>query len=234
MKLAADLHIHSCLSTCADMEMTPNNIVNMACLKGLDAIAICDHNSAMNLPAAALVAEQNGLLLLPGIEVESREEVHVLCYFPTVAQALDMGDYVYQALPDIPNNPKFFGQQVIMDDMDCPIGTIQKLLIQSTMLSIDDIVKQCRVLGGTPVPAHINRPANSLLACLGFIPPQLELTAMEVYGHLPLPDIPLDRYHITCSSDAHRLGDILERERFITAYSRSAEGILEYLAKVKI
>lgn len=210
--------------------MTPNNIVNMAFLKGLDAIAVCDHNSAMNLPAIALVAERRDIILVPGLEVESCEEVHVLCYFPTVAQALDMGDYVYDALPDIPNNPKFFGQQVIMDDMDGTIATLDKLLVQSTMLSIDEIVNKCRELGGVPVPAHINRPANSLLSSLGFIPPQLQLTALEVYKHLHTPNVPLDAYRITHSSDAHRLGDISEREDFITAYSRRVEGILDFLA----
>jgi len=210
--------------------MTPNNIVNMACLKGLDVIAVCDHNSAMNLPAIALVAEQQNLLLIPGLEVESCEEVHVLCYFPTVAQALDMGDYVYDALPNIPNNPKFFGQQVVMDDLDDPIATLDKLLVQSTVLSIDEIVKKCRSLGGVPVPAHINRPANSLISSLGFIPPQLNLTAVEVYKHLHAPNVPLDAYRITHSSDAHRLGDISEREDFVTAYSHSVEGILDYLA----
>lgn len=213
--------------------MTPNNIVNMACLKGLDVISVCDHNTAMNLPAIALVAEQKDLMLLPGIEVESREEVHVLCYFSLVEQALDMSDYVYDALPKVPNNPKFFGQQLIMDDMDGPIDTIDRLLIQSTTLSIDDIVRQCRQLGGVPVPAHINRPANSLLACLGFIPPQLKLTSLEIYKHLPMPNIPLDVYHITYSSDAHRLGDIFERGNYITTYSRSPEGIIQYLASEK-
>lgn len=233
MKLSADLHIHSCLSTCGDMEMTPNNIVNMALLKGLDAIAVCDHNSALNLPAISILAEEKGIVLLPGIEVESREEVHVLCYFPTVAQTLDMGDLVYDALPDIPNNQKFFGHQVVMDDMDEQIGTEKRLLIQSTMLSIDDIVKRCRDLGGVPVPAHINRPANSLLACLGFIPPQLNLSAVEVYKHLPAPNMSLDAYHVTHSSDAHRLQDIFERDNYISAESRSAEGILAYLASGK-
>ena len=88
MKIATDLHIHSCLSPCGDMEMTPNNLVNMAFLKGLDAIALADHNTAKNLPAAKAVADARDLVLVPAIEAESREEVHVLCYFRTVEDAL--------------------------------------------------------------------------------------------------------------------------------------------------
>lgn len=233
MKLAADLHIHSCVSPCGDMDMTPNNIVNMSLLKGLEAIAVCDHNSARNLAACEKVASAAGLLLLPGIEAESREEVHVLCYFPTVEAAEAMGEILYDHLPEVWNVPKFFGAQIVMNEEDEPVDTVDKLLVQSTTLSIDQIVAHCRRLGGVPVPAHINRPANSLLACLGFVPEQLGFCSMEVYTHLAAPRLDLSRYHVLHSSDAHRLDAILERQQFVTALGPGPEGILSYLAYQK-
>lgn len=215
------------------MEMTPNNLVNMAYLKGLEAIAVCDHNSARNLPACKAVADARGLVFLPGLEVETREEVHVLCLFPKVEIALQFGDWVWENLPPMPNNPEFFGQQIAMDEDDQPIDTENKLLIQSTTLAIETVAAACRSSGGVPVPAHINRPSNSLIANLGFVPPDAQFTSLEVYDRLAVSGIDLDRYHIIYNSDAHCLVDISEANRFITAYERSPEGILAYLADAK-
>lgn len=232
MKIAVDLHIHSCVSPCADMDMTPNNLVTMAYLKGLDAIAVSDHNTAKNLPACKAVADARGILLVPAIEVESREEVHVLCYFTSVEAAVAMGGYVYDFLPDIENVPAMFGEQTAMNDDDEPIYTERKLLIQATELTIDEIALKCRALGGVPVPAHINRTSNSLIACLGFIPDEPEFTSVEVYRSLPVKTN-VDAYHVIYSSDAHRLEDIFERDNFIGVEEKSVEGIVRYLAAKK-
>ena len=102
MNIAVDLHMHSCLSPCGDELMTPNNIVNMALIKGLDIIAVCDHNTARHLPAIARVAEEAGLPLLPGMEITTAEEVHLLAYFSSVDKALEFSDYIYPHLPPIP------------------------------------------------------------------------------------------------------------------------------------
>lgn len=233
MKLAVDLHIHSCLSPCSDRDMTPNNIVNMARLKGLDAIAVSDHNSARNLVAAKAAAEAAGLLLVPAIEAESAEEVHVLCYFHTVEDALKMGEVLYEHLPDIENTPKFFGEQLMVDDRDNTVGTEPRLLVQSTHLSVDKIVETCRSLRGIPVPAHINRGSNSILSSLGFIPEHMSFRSVEVCKDIAPPSIELERYHVLCSSDAHELSQILEREHFISVSERSVEGILTYLDSLK-
>ena len=234
MKLAADLHMHSCLSPCGDMLMTPNNIVGMAKLKGLDVIAVSDHNTAKNLPAVQAVANAMDMLLLPAIEAETREEVHVLCYMPSVEAALALGEEIYLALPDNPNMPDFFGEQVIMNEDDEPIGTEPKLLIQSTTLSINELCSSCRALGGVPVPAHINRTSNSLLNNLGFIPPDAEFTAVEVYRSLPVPEYAETfRYHVIYSSDAHDLGAIFERDNFISAEARTVEALLNYMRAPK-
>ncbi len=232
-KLAADLHIHTCLSPCASMEMTPNNTVNMAYLKGLEAIAICDHNSALNLPACKAVADAREMVFIPGIEVETKEEVHVLCYFETVDTALEFGDYIYKHLPPIKNKPDFFGEQVVMDEDDEVVKHVGTLLSQSTTLSIDDVVEACRERGGVPVPAHINRQANSILSALGFLPPSLDFASIEVYKHVPISGVNLDEYHVLYDSDAHQLEDILEKDQFITSYGRSTKGLLQYLAEKK-
>ncbi|MEG1547340.1 MAG: PHP domain-containing protein [Clostridia bacterium] len=233
MKLAVDLHIHSCLSPCGDAEMTPNNIVNMAYIKGLDVIAVSDHNSARNLPAISSVADGCGILLLPALEVETREEVHVLCYLPNVDTALALGEEVYKSLPDMPNMPDFYGEQQVMDEDDAPLDTEPRLLVQSTMLSLDEVTALCRAHGGVPVPAHINRTSNSLISSLGFIPPQPVFTTLEVYSKLPPPKDDLSHYHVLYSSDAHYLENMLERESFISVKERSVAAILDYLNSAK-
>ena len=117
-KLFCDLHIHSCLSPCGDSLMTPNNIVGMAFIKQLDVIAVCDHNCARNLPAIKEVADMMNVLLLPGMELTTREEAHMLCYIKTVEACMAFGETVYAHLPPIPNNEKFFGRQQVMNAQD--------------------------------------------------------------------------------------------------------------------
>ena len=131
MKCAVDLHIHSCLSPCAGDDMTPCNIAGMAYVKHLDCIALTDHNAAENLPAAALAAREMGVCLLPGIEVTSSEEVHILCYFPAVDPAVDFGRMIYDHLPPLPNNKRIFGNQMILGPEDEAQGELSKLLAAS-------------------------------------------------------------------------------------------------------
>lgn len=233
IKLAADLHIHSCLSPCADMEMTPNNLVNMAYLKGLDAIAVCDHNTTRNLPACKAVADARELVFLAGMEVETREEVHVLTLFSALDLAMDFGAWVYAHLPDMPNLPDFFGRQVAMNEDDEPIYEETRMLLQATTLSIDEVAEACLRAGGLPVPAHINRTSNSLINNLGFVPEELKFPTLEVYRHLPVNGVELEGYHVLHNSDAHTLTDIQEREQFLSAYERSAAGLLQYLGEHK-
>ena len=231
MRLAADLHIHSCLSPCADGEMTPNNIVNMAYIKKLDVIAVTDHNSAKNLPAVAGAARKRGLVLLPGLEVQSREEVHLLCYFETLEAALAFGDAIYAHLPDVANRTDIFGEQLVMDANDTVTGAEPRLLIQSLRLSIDEVCALTEDFGGLVVPAHVNREANSILYNLGFIPPGLGFPALEVCAAAPAPAVDLSKYRVIHSSDAHMLGAILEPKQVIEAPARSARGMLQALKK---
>ncbi|HHY78731.1 MAG TPA: PHP domain-containing protein, partial [Clostridiales bacterium] len=161
MKFAYDLHIHSALSPCGDEDMTPNNIVNMALLKGLDLIAVTDHNSGKNLPAVMEVGKRQGLMVVPGIEVQTREEVHILCYFKNLQSALKLDEIIYNCLPDIDNNEEIFGRQLIFDSQDQVIGKIDKLLLSSSALSVNDVFVLTKGLGGICIPAHVDRPAYS-------------------------------------------------------------------------
>ena len=210
MKLNVDLHMHSCLSPCADDDMTPNNLVNMAWLNGLDAIAVSDHNTARNLPAVREAARERGIALLPALEVTTREEVHVLCYFPTVEAALAFDSWVYERLPAIPNAPAFFGRQLLMNARDEVVGQEERLLLSAISAGLEEVACAARAMGGLAVPAHINRGANGILTNLGFIPERAGFTAVEISRRSPPPPIDLSRYMVLCASDAHRLEDIPE------------------------
>lgn len=207
-----DLHIHSCLSPCADDDMTPANICGMAHIKGLDAIAVTDHNTARNLPYVKEAADYYKLILLPGMEVTTREEVHLLGYFPTVDDALEAGEVFSSHLPKIPNRPKFFGNQFIMNTDDEIMGEETRMLIGATDLDLSECTEIIRKRGGVAVPAHINRGSNGLLVNLGLMPEEPAFPVVEVARHMDIhPSIVKDRM-VLYSSDAHQLGNIMEAE----------------------
>lgn len=208
---AYDLHIHSGLSPCADEDMTPNNIVGMACLKGLSLISITDHNSGRNLPAFASVAKEQGIAFMPGIELCTREEVHLLAYFRDLDQAMALSDWCAKRLPDIKNKSDFFGRQLVIDADDKVTGEEPRLLISALDASLEDCADEIRRLGGAPVPAHINRQSHGLLGVLGFLPPCHRFAALEVDRRSPMPAL-TSGLKVLFSSDAHSLGDILEAE----------------------
>lgn len=226
--VAVDLHMHSCLSPCGDALMTPNNIAKMAMLKGLDLIAVTDHNTAGQLPAVAKVCGDVGIHLLPGMELTTREEVHLLAYFRTLDAALRFSGEVYPFLPPIKNRVEFFGEQLLLNHEDEVIGAEDKLLLTALDLSLDELTERIWKAGGIPVPAHVNRGGNGLLNVLGFVPPNANYPALEVARHLPCPALP-DGHIALHASDAHRLEDILEREVFLPLNSPTADGFFDYL-----
>ncbi|MCK4819193.1 PHP domain-containing protein, partial [bacterium] len=175
----SDLHIHSCLSPCADLDMSPKAIVERSLEQGLDIIAVCDHNSAENVAASIRASVKHGLRVLPGIEISSKEEVHILAIFETVEQALSMQDVVYKHLKGT-NRPELFGDQVIANEFDEVDGFNDRLLIGATSMGVEKIVKETGRLGGLSIASHVDRPSFSILGQLGFIPPDLELDAIEV------------------------------------------------------
>lgn len=216
-----DFHIHSALSPCGDKDMTPNNIVNMAAIIGLDAIAISDHNSVGNVRAAMKVGEQVGVKVLAGMEVETAEEIHVLTLYNTIDAAEEVAKIVYDALPDIKNRPEIFGNQYYMDEEDNIVGEEEKLLISPTTIQVEDLAKLVKGVGGLVFPAHVDRHSYSILTNLGFIPEDLDIDGIEIskkVGDIDAyigsrPD--LAKYRYIRNSDAHYLTDIAERDAFI-------------------
>lgn len=232
MRLFYDLHTHSCLSPCGDMEMTPNNLVNMAYLKGIEMLAVSDHNHAGNLRAIAAICEARDILHIPAIEAETREEVHVVCYLPTVSAAEELADVLYKSLPDMPYDANFFGEQVIMNDDDEEIKRLDKLLIQATTYSIEELFGLCREIGGEPVPAHINKDANSILAILGFIPPDLGAKTVEFNKNAGAPMFfDPNSAAVLRSSDAHMLEALSERENSIELEEKSVACFLDTIRR---
>ena len=208
----ADLHVHTCLSPCADWGMSPRRIVARGRELGLDLIAVCDHNSAENAAVLVQAGREVGLSVLPGLEVCSREEVHLLTLFDEPDRALQMQAAVYARLPGT-NRPEVFGHQIVATVADEVLAENPRLLIGACDLALQEIQRTARNLGGLCVAAHVDRPANGLLQQLGFIPAGLELDGAEL-SRRTTPDDARARWPelrgLTCiaSSDAHFLEDI--------------------------
>ena len=139
INLNYDLHLHSCLSPCGDNDMTPNNIVGMSVVKELDVIAVTDHNSCKNCPAVKKIADHYGIIAIPGMELCTVEEVHVLCLFKKLDDAMNFDSYVSKHIIAIPNNEEVFGKQLICNEDDEIIGKEENLLINSTDISFDKV-----------------------------------------------------------------------------------------------
>lgn len=208
----ADLHIHTCLSPCAGWEMTPTKIIKKARDQGLDIIAVCDHNSSKNAPSVMTLGKKEGITVLPGLEICTREEVHLLAILDTLKQAAAVEEVVHQGLTQ-DNTPEIFGYQVIADSRDQVLGEEEKLLIQACHLGVKEAVDLIHCLGGMAIASHIDRPSYSILSQLGFIPGDLGLDGIEItvqtFTHKREQHF-LDKTTLPCivSSDAHRLEDI--------------------------
>lgn len=231
MKLYYDFHIHSALSPCGDNDMTPNNLINMSIIKGLDAVALTDHNACENVRAAAAVAGDK-IIFIPGMEVETSEEVHIVTLFPTADAAEEMQRILTDSSPFIPNRPEIFGNQYIMDENDEIGGEIDRMLVTASGLDIYTVVAAAKDLGGIAYPAHIDRESYSVLSNLGFIPPDLDISAVEITekSRAALEGEYSNRYNIITSSDAHYLWDISERNHYIEVSDTSVRGILNAIS----
>ncbi len=231
MKLYYDFHIHSALSPCGDNDMTPNNLINMSIIKGLDAVALTDHNACENVRAAAAVAGDK-IIFIPGMEVETSEEVHIVTLFPTADAAEEMQRILTDSSPFIPNRPEIFGNQYIMDENDEICGEIDRMLVTASGLDIYTVVAVAKDLGGIAYPAHIDRESYSVLSNLGFIPPDLDISAVEITekSRTALEGEYSNRYNIITSSDAHYLWDISERNHYIEVSDASVRGILNAIS----
>ena len=236
ISLTYDLHIHSCLSPCGDDDMTPANIAGMCAIKGLDVVALTDHNSSKNCPAFLAAAEEYGLLAIPGMEINTSEEVHAVCLFPTLEAAMDFDAYVYARLVKFPNKEEIFGKQQIYDADDQVCGTEPNLLINATEISFEGLWELVRSFKGVMFPAHIDKTANSLIANLGFIPADRKFVTAEVKDlknlhRLRRTEPYLDGCRIISNSDAHYLEEINEPELTLQVEERSAAAVVDALAR---
>lgn len=229
MKLTYDFHIHTALSPCGDNSMTPNNIVNMALVNELDAIAITDHNSCENVEPIMQVANETGLIVIPGMEIETREEIHVVCLFADLESANKMQAFVYNKLPSIHNKEKIFGEQLLMNSEDDVIGQVDRLLVQATELSLNELFKLVQMLKGVFIPAHIDRPSYSIISNLGMIPSNLNIPTLEISRHAQFDSFKKNypNHSILQSSDSHELGYIGICKRQLEVGTKSIQSILD-------
>lgn len=230
-----DLHIHTCLSPCADNDMTPPNIVGMAALKGLDVIAITDHNSVLNCEAAMKCGEAYGVTVIPGMELTTEEEVHVVCLFPTLKDAMAFGRYVDERLMRVPNNPEIFGHQYIMDEDEHVLGELPDLLINATSIGFSDIASALIPYNGVMIPAHLDKSSTSLISNLGFVPPDSEFKTFELKKMSSLHGLRkehpyLNDCKVITSSDAHYLEHINEAVNTLNVEEKTIKSILSALS----
>lgn len=234
MKYFYDLHIHSCLSPCGDMDMTPNNIVNMAKLLGYDVIALTDHNTSLNCEAAMKVGEQVGLLVIPGMELTTSEDIHAVCLFPTLDKALKWSEYVDNNRVKIRNKAEIYGRQVIMNENDEETGEVEHLLLPATNISIMNAHSLVREFGGVCFPAHIDRDSLSILSVLGEIDQSCGFTTAELAdksreGELKRLHPILENMRIITDSDAHYLENMRDPENTLELGELTAEEVLKKL-----
>lgn len=231
MRYFYDLHIHSCLSPCGDMDMTPHNIAGMSHINGLDIIAVADHNTARNIRAVSEAAKEYNIMVVPAIEAESAENIHLLCLFPTISDAEKMGEVLEDHLPPIKNRPDIFGEQTVMNKLDEEQGTVEKLLINATDLPLEQIKKLAESFGGVCMAAHIDREKNGINAILGCVPKELGFTTLELSSKVS-EDYPREEnYFYITNSDAHYLTDISEKINSIELSERTIDELLRKLKK---
>ena len=234
MELYYDFHMHSCLSPCGDNEMTPFNLVNTAKIFGFDIIALTDHNSCRNCRAAMEAAKAAGITVVPGMELCTSEEIHVVCLFPTIESAERFSDFVHANIPPVKNRVEIFGDQLVMDSTDNVVGTEELLLNTASYFSIDEVPDLVKEYGGVCFPAHIDRHSYSILSALGDFSETLDVRAFELTMQAD-EDYYRNTYPATQGkilfrdSDAHYLENILLPEHTIDLPENTPQALIDYL-----
>lgn len=212
-KYRADLHIHTVLSPCGSLEMSPARIVEKAAEKGLDIIGITDHNSTLHCKLIETIALEKGIMVLKGAEVATKEEVHCLVFFEKDEELNAFQQFLEKKMPGIRNNPRLFGYQVVVDREENIHKEVDNLLIAGLKAGIDEISEVVKSLNGMFIPAHVNREKNSIISQMGFIPDDLFYDALELSRHITVNEF--IRLHpeladstFIRSSDAHYPDDI--------------------------
>jgi 3',5'-nucleoside bisphosphate phosphatase len=224
----AELHVHTVLSPCAQVEMIPPLIIRSALESQINLIAITDHNHTANIAAVQKAAAGSGLVVLPGMEIQTREEVHVLCLFDTLEQAQLLQAFVDQKLPGTLNNADFFGEQFIVDETGDFISNEDRLLINSVNASFEQVYEQVANIGGLFIPAHVNRKTFGLLANLGLVPTGVDVEALEISRHIKAEEAcqrypQIQGYPLIQSGDVHGLDEFLGSTQFIVQAPSIAE-----------
>lgn len=214
--------------------MTPYNLVNMAKILGMDIIALTDHNTCQNCKSAVEVGESIGLTVVPGMELCTVEEAHVVCLFPDIDSAMSFSDFVVAGMPDVKNRPSIFGDQFIMDCGDGIIGTQEKLLTLASNISISYVHDTVAKYGGVCYPAHIDRSSFSVISNLGMITPDMKFPAVEMTDEADreklIAEHPiLKNAKIMSGSDAHYLENMKEAKHKIELPECTAKAVIEYL-----
>lgn len=209
----ADLHVHTVLSPCAEVEMIPPWIARRALELGIGLLGITDHNASGNAAAVAEAAAAAGIRVLPGMELQTQEEVHLLCLFDDLEACLRWERKVWSRLPEAPNNEEVLGAQLLVDAEGDWLATEGRLLAASANMTLNEAIAGVHALGGLAIPAHVDRPAFSLLANLGFVPRDLPADALEVTRRFsPSRDLPqrhdLQGWPLIVGSDAHQLDEM--------------------------
>lgn len=236
MKIAYDFHIHSCLSLCAEDESTPASIAGMAYLAGLNAFSIADHQSAKNCVAAAKAAAQYGLTFVPALELNTSEEVHILCLFSCVDNALEFSEYITSKLMVAPKRSKHLWRQWVMDENDNVLYQEEPWLGSSADIGVYDCAKLVDSYGGLAIPAHIDRPSTSLLSNLGFYDSEMGFSVCEVTNDCNIPQLLKDHPELKGmrfirNSDAHEITSIPDAKNYIDVEENTPRGIIEALKK---
>ena len=215
-----DLHIHSCLSPCADNDMTPNNIAGMGAIKGLNILALTDHNSTKNCPAFFEACKRQGIIAVAGMELSTAEDIHLVCLFAELDDAMRFGEEIEKHLMPIKNRPEIFGDQLILDREDEIVGEEATLLISATDLPVDEAIELAKSFGAHVHPAHIDRTSNGMVAILGDVPEEYGFRVFELRDRENIAKLSAtveglcDDTTVICS-DAHHLWDISEAENFV-------------------
>lgn len=228
MDLFYDFHIHSALSPCADDDMTPNNIINMAQLKGLDIISITDHNNILNLDAFDYVAKEKNILFIPGIEIQTIDDIHIICLFENLDSIKSFYDDIKELSAKFPHNEKKFGNQLIINERDEIISSYNNSLLFSMNISLSDLFKKVIEYNGLFIPAHVDKSSYSIISQLGFIPDDINYDALEI-KHLENVKKYSEKYRILVNSDAHRLEEINERINSINVEKRTIQSVFQAL-----
>ncbi len=227
-----DLHIHSCLSPCGDNDMTPANLVNMAALSGCEIIALTDHNTCGNTAAAVKAGEEAGVLVLPGMELCTAEEAHVVCLFETLEGAMAFSAHIYKNMPHITNRAEIFGEQRFMDENDNLLGLEENLLLVSSFIGVNEVQALVHEYGGAAFPAHVDKDSYSVIASLGSIPAEAGFRTAEVTRGCDLDKLAernpeLKSMRILRDSDSHYLETLADEPRRLLLPEKTRRAVIE-------